>query len=163
MVDRFAGLVWHVIRGFGLPRAVGEDVYQTTWLRATEHLSRIRRPESFGGWLARTAKNECLRVLRHRQREQLHADPDLVVEDPSARADRAALDASRSEMLWQVFGTLSSRCQQLLRLLLLDPPIPYDEVSELLEIPVGSIGPTRARCLERLRSSRDVRLAREDS
>lgn len=156
LVDRFAGLVWHVIRGFRLPNAVGEDIYQTTWLRAAEHLSRIRQPESIGGWLARTAKNECLRALRHRQREQLHSDPGLVVADPAASAERSTLDASRNEVLWGAFEKLPAKCQQLLRVLLVDPPLPYEDVSELLDMPIGSIGPTRARCLQRLRSSREL-------
>ena len=163
LVDRFAGLVWHVIRGFRLPQAVGEDVYQTTWLRATEHLGRIRQPESFGGWLARTAKNECLRMVRHRQREHLHSDPEIEIPDPAASADAGAVQAARSEMVWEAFNTLSAQCQQLLRLLLVDPPLAYEEVGEILGMPLGSIGPTRARCLKRLRSTRNIRLARDES
>jgi RNA polymerase sigma factor (sigma-70 family) len=156
LVDRFSGLVWHVIQGFRLPRAVGEDVFQTTWLRLTEHLSRIRQPESLGGWLARTAKNECLRAVTLGQRERLDLDEGTVVIDLCPDVDRPLLDESRDEVLWQAFEGLPDACQRLLRLLIADPPLSYLEVSEMLDMPIGSIGPTRARCLSRLRSSRGV-------
>lgn len=161
LVDRFAGLVWHVVRGFRLPEAVSEDVFQTTWLRATEHLSQVREPDRLGSWLARIAKNECLRVVRQGQREQLGADADLEV-DPAPSVDRALLDAYRDEVLWNAFAALAPPCQRLLRLLLSDPPMTYGEISELLDMPVGSIGPTRARCLHKLRNSKDVHLAKAE-
>lgn len=156
LVDQFSGLVWHVIRGFRLPRAAGEDIFQTTWLRATEHIGRIRNPEAFGGWLATTARNECLRALRRREREQLSSDSEYVLVDPDASADRSALDGARNEVLWRAFAQLSPKCQQLLRVLMSEPQLAYEDVSELLSMPIGSIGPTRSRCLQRLRSTADI-------
>ncbi len=159
LVEQFAGLVWHVIRGFRLSNAAAEDVYQTTWLRLAEHLDRIRQPESLGGWLARTARNECLRAVKLGGREDLRDDLDLdLVDRTAAPVDRAVETEATNEVLWRAFATLSQACQQLLRLLITEPPLPYDRISELLGISIGSIGPTRARCLAKLRTSRGVYL-----
>ncbi|MFV0526282.1 MAG: RNA polymerase sigma factor [Acidimicrobiales bacterium] len=156
LVDRFSRLVWHVIRGFRLADATAEDVSQTTWLRLAEHLDRIREPDRLGGWLAMTARNECLRVIRTSGREQARADTDLdltdVDENPFARVENTDRDA----VLWRAFTTLAEGCQRLLRLLITDPPLPYARISALLGMPVGSIGPTRARCLEKLRAIRGI-------
>lgn len=158
LVEQFAGLVWHVIRGFRLPDAVGEDIYQTTWLRLAEHLDRIRKPESLGGWLAQTARNECLRAVKVGGRENLRDDMDLDVVDRSAPVDQGIEDETRNEILWRAFATLSEACQRLLRLLIADPPLAYEQVSGLLGISIGSIGPTRARCLAKLRAARGIYL-----
>ncbi|WP_229023170.1 RNA polymerase sigma factor [Actinomarinicola tropica] len=160
LVDRYAGLVWHVVRTFRLPDAVVEDAYQTTWLRLAEHLDRIRQPESLAGWLARTARNECLRAVRLAQREHLDDEVDPpAVEEPFGQPLE---DAERDAALWDAFNTLPARCQRLLRLLLADPPIPYDTISELMDMPIGSIGPTRARCLQKLRATAGIRSLQED-
>lgn len=158
LVEQFAGLVWHVVRGFRLPEAVCEDVYQTTWLRLAEHLDRIRQPESLGGWLARTARNECLRAIKIRGREHLRDDFEIDLVDDSIIIDKGVADGFRDEVLWQAFDALSDSCQRLLRLLIADPPVSYENVSDLLGISIGSIGPTRARCLAKLRSTRGVYL-----
>ena len=158
LVEQFAGLVWHVIRGFRLSNAACEDVYQTTWLRLAEHLDRIRQPESLGGWLARTARNECLRAVKLGGREDLRDNLDLDLVDRGGPVDRMVESEATNEILWRAFATLSQACQQLLRLLIAEPPLPYDRVSELLGIAIGSIGPTRARCLAKLRTSRGVYL-----
>lgn len=160
IVDRFSGLVWHVVRTFRLPEAVVEDAYQTTWLRLTEHLDRIRQPESLPGWLARTARNECLRAVRLAQREQ--ADDEIEPPATEVAFGREIEDAERDAVLWDAFQTLPARCQQLLRLLLSDPPIPYDTISELMDMPIGSIGPTRARCLQKLRATAGIHALQED-
>lgn len=162
LVERFAGLVWHVIRGFRLSDAIGEDVYQTAWLRLAEHLDRIRNPEAVGGWLASTARNECLRVIKVNGREQLIDHQEIDIIDLNATTDQSVTDTAQAEILWQAFGALSEACQRLLRLLITDPPLSYDEVSEQLEMSVGSIGPTRARCLAKMRSSRGMHLLGHD-
>lgn len=158
LVDRFGRLVWHVVRGFRMSDAAAEDVYQTTWLRLAEHLDRIRDPASLGGWLARTARNECLRVVKLGGRENLRSDLDLGLADPEAPVGHTVEIEDRNEILWQAFAALPEPCQRLLRLLMAEPPLSYDRVSELLDIAVGSIGPTRGRCLAKLRSSRGVDL-----
>lgn len=153
LVDRFGNLVWSVVRGFRLDPASAADVSQTTWLRLVENLNRIRDPERLAGWLATTARNESLRVLRHRQRELPTVDIE-VLGDP-AFVDPAAdlIESERAAVLVVAFQELSEDCQTLLRLLAAEPPLEYEEISELVQRPIGSIGPTRARCLERLRRS----------
>lgn len=162
LVEQYAGLVWHVIRGFRLPNAAAEDIYQTTWLRLAENLDRIREPSSVGGWLARTAKNECLRAVKVNAREQLRDDIEIDLSDPTIEIERGVEDEARNEVLWQAFSTLSEACQRLLRLLISDPPVPYEHIGELMEMSIGSIGPTRARCLAKLRTSRGVYVMRTE-
>ena len=153
LVDRFGNLVWSVVRGFRLDPASAADVSQTTWLRLVENLDRIREPERLAGWLATTARNESIRVLRHRQRELPTVDVE-VLGDP-AFVDPAAdlIESERAAALVGAVQELSEDCQTLLRLLATEPPLEYEEIAELVERPIGSIGPTRARCLERLRRS----------
>jgi RNA polymerase sigma factor (sigma-70 family) len=149
LVDRFNGLVWSVARAHRLSPVDAADVVQTTWLRLVEHLGRLQEPERVGAWLATTARRECLRVLRHSARQVVTEElPEQVSTEPP---DAALLAEERDRALWQAFGGLSERCQTLLRILVAEPPPSYDEVSAALDMPIGSIGPTRQRCLERLR------------
>jgi RNA polymerase sigma factor (sigma-70 family) len=161
LVGNFSGLVWSVARSYGLSRADAADVVQTSWLRLAEHLGRIQYPERVGSWLATTARHEALRLSRASRRlvltdvEMLLA-PDAAADDDSPEqavlgAEQQAFDEQRGTQLWSAFGELSARCQQLLRVLIASPPPHYADVAAALEIPVGSIGPTRARCLEQLR------------
>ncbi len=154
LVDGLSGLVWSVARGFGLFGADAADVSQTVWLKFVEHIGRLREPERAPAWLATTTRHECLRVLRRAGRSVSVADPPeqparlTLAED----AERAVLAAEDSARLWQALDHVSPACQRLLRLLATDPPLSYDEVSALLDMPKGSIGPTRMRCLDRLRT-----------
>jgi RNA polymerase sigma factor (sigma-70 family) len=153
LVEGFSGLVWSVVRGHGLYGAEAADVCQTVWLRLVEHLHRLREPERAGAWLATTARHECLRVLRRRGRSTPMADPPEV-SDVSAESDPGAKVVAREdhELLMAALDGVSGQCQQLLRLLIVDPPLSYDEISMVLDMPKGSIGPTRQRCLVRLRA-----------
>jgi RNA polymerase sigma factor (sigma-70 family) len=159
LVDRFLPLVNSVIAKFRLSAADGDDVNQTVWLRLVEHLGELREPRALPGWLVTTTRNEALRVIRLRGRA-IPVDPqghtleaiveqrdlaDDLMRDERARAFRAAL------------LELPAGRRELLELLLTDPPISYDEISEKLGIPKGSIGPTRARALEQLRNTRAMR------
>ncbi|HWK25263.1 MAG TPA: sigma-70 family RNA polymerase sigma factor [Solirubrobacter sp.] len=149
LVDRFNGLVWSVARSYRLATPDASDVVQTTWLRLVEHLDRLQDPDRVGAWLATTARREALRALR------LSARQVPTGELPDAGTDgqlgAALLEAERDRALWAAFGALSERCQALLRVLVAEPPPRYEEVAAALDMPIGSIGPTRARCLERLR------------
>ena len=149
LVDRYNGLVWSVARSHRLSTVDASDVVQTTWLRLVEHLDRLQDPERVGAWLATTARRECLRTLRHSARMVVSDEPPEQVTE--AQLDAALLAEERDRALWQAFGGLSERCQTLLRILVADPPPSYDEIGAALDMPIGSIGPTRARCLERLR------------
>ena len=151
LVRRYSGLVWAVARGFALSMADAADVSQTTWLRLVEHLTKLREPEHLGGWLATTTRNECLRLLRKNGREIVEADAGIDVESGEPTPEAVVLDNERDRLLWLSLGEIPQRCQVLLRALSLSPPPSYGEVSAALGMPVGSIGPTRARCLDHLK------------
>lgn len=151
LVERFAGLVWGVARGIGLSPADAADVSQTTWLRLAEHLDRLREPERVGAWLATTARHEALRTSRQAQRQVLLDTSDLAVADEAPAADHHVLDEERDAALWRAFDALPPPCKGLLRVLIAEPTPSYAEVSAALGMPVGSIGPTRGRCLKQLR------------
>ena len=153
LIGRFGGLVWSVARAHGLSRADAADVSQTAWLRLVEHLDRLRDPERVGTWLASTARHEALRTLR-RARRQLPVGDDAELErsgPPVDSPEARTLAAERSDILWRAFAALPPRCQTLLRVLMADPPPSYQQVAVAMDMPIGSIGPTRGRCLDRLR------------
>jgi RNA polymerase sigma factor (sigma-70 family) len=154
IVDRFQGLVWATTRAHRLTHADAADVAQTTWLRLVESLDRIRDPERLGAWLATTARRECLRHIRLRGREFLSEDTD-VFEAPAddSLPELALLTSERDSALWRAFVRLSERCQALLRLLVSSEEPSYQEIGAALGMPVGAIGPTRMRCLEKLRGN----------
>jgi RNA polymerase sigma factor (sigma-70 family) len=159
LVEQFGALVWSVARAHRLSAADAADVSQTTWLRLVEHLDTIKQPERVGAWLATTARRECLAVIRRRSRQIPVEDGGDLAEESldEPPPDGALLEAEEHSILAVAFGRLAERCQRLLRLLMTDPPPQYDEVAAAMEMPVGSIGPTRARCLERLK--REVSIA----
>jgi RNA polymerase sigma factor (sigma-70 family) len=153
LIGRFGGLVWSVARAHGLSQADAADVSQTAWLRLVEHLHRLRDPERVGTWLASTARHEALRTLR-RARRQVPVGDDAELEGsgpPAESPEGRTLAAERSDILWRAFAGLPPRCQTLLRVLMADPSPSYQQVAAAMGIPIGSIGPTRGRCLERLR------------
>jgi RNA polymerase sigma factor (sigma-70 family) len=160
LVARFSNLVWAVARAHRLANADAADVYQTTWLRLAEHIGRIEHPERVGAWLATAARRECLQSLRLAAKTAPTDDMDRLditaaVGNPTEEAVLAAEtgreDAARAAAMWRAFERLSGRCRELLRILMASPPPSYAEVAAALGLPLGSIGPTRARCLQRLR------------
>ena len=152
LVDRYAGLLWSVARGFRLDQADAADAVQTAWLRLLEHLDALRDPEHVGAWLATTVRRECLRQLRRSGRERPTEETDLDVVDLTAEPLEAGLVRAESTAeLVGALGRIPEPCRRLLRVLMADPPPSYEEVSAALEMPIGSIGPTRGRCLNRLR------------
>lgn len=152
LVDRFAGLVWHVARGHRLGDADAADVVQTVWLRLVESLPRLREPAAVGGWLATTTRHECLRVLRASARE-VADDTAAMLDLPSREASpEAVLELAEDQhLVRRALDRLSERCRTLLRALAYSPDDSYADVSASLGVPVGSIGPTRSRCLQQLR------------
>ena len=153
LVDQYSSLLWSIARSFRLSTADSADAIQTTWLRLVESLDRIEDPERLPGWLATTVRRECLRVLRQSKREQVSASDDGLPEvvDPGEPLDAHLLREERDAELWRTFEQLGERCRTLLRVLMTTPPPSYAEVSAALDMPVGSIGPTRQRCLDHLR------------
>jgi RNA polymerase sigma factor (sigma-70 family) len=152
LVAGFAGLVWAVARGHRLQAEDAADVFQTTWLRLLQQLPRLREPERVGAWLATTARRECLRVLGQRSREPA-TEPEMLdlTADAGPPVDVELVRAERDDALWHCLETSTPRCRELLRVLFAEPPLNYTEVAEVLDMPIGSIGPTRRRCLEHLR------------
>jgi RNA polymerase sigma factor (sigma-70 family) len=154
LVDRFAPLVWTICMRYKLSRPDAADVCQNVWLRLTENLDTIRDPAALAGWLATTARRECLVQFRRRDREVLSAmETDLADDVDRTDPDRDVLRIERKQALLAAFAELPDNARLLLTLLMEDPPRPYRDISATLGIPVGSIGPTRARHLERLRRS----------
>jgi RNA polymerase sigma factor (sigma-70 family) len=154
LVDQFSRLIWAMTRDFRLAESDAADVVQATWLRLLEHIDRIEYPERVGSWLATTARHECLRHLAARKRVALVDDQDAAfggaaVHQPEV--DERLLAEERARAVRAAMSTLPSRSQRLLELLMADPPVSYTEISDQLGLPIGSIGPTRGRCLERLR------------
>lgn len=153
LVDRFSRLVWSVARNFRLSDADAADVCQTTWLRLVEHLRAINDPDRLAGWLATTARREAISVLRKRDREVPVFDaPDEEDEDEEQNPERRTIAQDEYRELWNAFAGLSEKCRGLLRVLAVSPLDNYAQIAAALRMPVGSIGPTRARCLDRLRA-----------
>jgi RNA polymerase sigma factor (sigma-70 family) len=150
LVDEFCRMIWAVARGHRLCDADAAEVVQATWLLLLEHLHDLHEPARVGSWLATTARRECLRVLRGAKRVAPYGD-DLPEPGVEQAQERAVVIAERDRALWRAFGCLRPGDQVLLRLLMAEPRPAYDEISAALDMPIGSIGPTRARALERLR------------
>ena len=151
VIDEYDGLVRSVAASFRLQTADVHDVAQTTWLRLLQNVRAIREPERLAGWLAVTASRESLAVLRRSSR--LRPLP-MVDETPDATVDPARDVADRDEAqdLWAAVAELSPRQQRLLIALFREELDSYNDVAATCAMPIGSIGPTRARALSRLRS-----------
>lgn len=152
IVASFSGLIWSIAGTHRLGPTDAAEIAQTTWMRLVENLGAIREPDRLGGWIATTARRECLRLVRLRGREIVVDDEaafDVGIGEPTP--EERLLDRERDRILWRAFARLPERCRTLLRLVVISAP-PYAEVAAALDMPVGSIGPTRGRCLKRLRS-----------
>jgi RNA polymerase sigma factor (sigma-70 family) len=159
LVDRYAPLVWSICLRYRLDRHDIDEVGQSVWLLLVEKIGSLRDPAALPGWLATTSQRECIRMLRSVRRadhaelppeDQLPSDPDATpIED-------MILAAERDAALRTAFAELPGGCRELLSLLMDDPPTRYAEISAALGMAVGSIGPTRTRCLDRLRRSPHV-------
>ena len=154
LTDRYTGVLWSMARGMRLSEADAADAVQTTWLRLVENLDALRDSARVGGWLVTTMRRECLAVLRRGARTSplsaTHSWEDLVDDEDSP--EQLVLRSERDAALWRAFVRLRPACQMLLRLLISEPAPSYAEVAAALDTPVGSIGPSRQRCLSRLRT-----------
>ena len=154
LVERFAPLIWSICHRYSLGRADAEDVGQYVWLRLVDQLDAVHDPAALPGWLATTTQRECLRALRAaRTQHACRYEPDVesIPDEQTGMAEHEVLLAERHAALREAFARLPLPCQRLIALLLEDPPLPYAEISARLGIPVGSIGPSRGRCVEKLR------------
>ena len=160
IVAELSPLLWQVARIQGLDRPTAEDVVQTTWLRLLRNLKGIRTPESLVSWLITVTKREAWRVRNAGRGEQPVDDWVIAgLRDPAAEPDEHVLKDERRRALWAAFRHLSERCQALLRLVAFAHRPTYNDVATALGMPIGSIGPTRGRCLAKLR---DLLVAGDD-
>jgi RNA polymerase sigma factor (sigma-70 family) len=154
LIERYAPLVWAICARHRLSDHDIEDVSQCVWLLLVEQLGKLRQPAALPGWLATTTRRECLRVVTaSRKSQQLGSTVDDALFADERAIDEEILIAERNAALRTGFAELPPHGQHLLAMLFRDPPCSYSEISATLGIPIGSIGPQRARCLEQLRHS----------
>ena len=154
LVRLMTPVLWHVVRAYGLDHGLAQDVVQTTWLTLVRRHDSITEPRAVSGWLTTCARREAWRVSRVQRRadptEADHLEPHLPAqesaEDKAARSDE-------SDRLWKAVRTLDERCQRLLRIVAFEERPDYARIAQDLSMPIGSIGPTRQRCLGKLRSA----------
>lgn len=152
LVDRLSGVVWKVIGNYGLAAADREDVFASAFFRLYDKLGTIVTPQALPGWMATTTRNEVYALLRQHGRLQPMDELPLHEVVPGDH-DAAMLDDELQRAVHEAFGRLPARSQALLRLLTAVPPLSYEEIGRMLDMPHGSIGPTRARVLDQLRSN----------
>jgi RNA polymerase sigma factor (sigma-70 family) len=153
VIRRYEHFVWSVVRSFRLGDADAHDAVQATWLRLVENLGRLRDPEHLGSWLATTASRECLRIIRRGSRETWDVEERLAQrpDDVSPAPEQTAVEAMMADVLWEHVAVLPPRAQALLRAMSRSDAPAYAELSQSMNMPIGSIGPTRGRYLRRLR------------
>lgn len=158
LTERLMPAIWGVVRSFGLSRDQSEDLSQTVWLRLIDRHDTIRDPERVAGWVLSTARNEALAMIRKGNREQPTEVLDLTESTHAQPGDRLEVEDTH-RLLREAFEQLGEQCRALLRLLA--SKVPYADVAIHLDMPVGSIGPTRQRCLKRLRATSAGKQVRE--
>ncbi len=153
IVAELSPLLWQVARAAGLSPGDAEDVLQTVWLRLVAHLNDIHDSTALTGWLLTTTRREAWRV-RATERRQVPTDQESFAELPDHRpgSDEQVIIGDQRRVLWVAIRRLSARCQELLRIIAFAPRPDYAAVAAELGMPVGSIGPTRGRCLAKLRA-----------
>lgn len=145
-------VLWHVVRAYRLDEDVCEDVIQFTWLTLVRKQESVENPRAVSSWLIITARRQAWRVASRNRREDAADDESLAPMLPSTRAAEAeAVEADENHRLWDAVAQLNERCQRLLRVIAFDDRPDYKHISDDLGMPVGSIGPTRRRCLEKLK------------
>lgn len=151
-MDRFGQMVWSTARSFRLDDATAKDVSQTVWLKLIENVDRIKDPERLPGWLATTCRREALRVVKRGERI-IATEFEYDVEDDAPSFEELLIGDEQNRMVVKAFHTLDDVCRELLRLMTIEPALSYEEISEVTGRPIGSLGPTRSRCLAKLKSA----------
>jgi RNA polymerase sigma factor (sigma-70 family) len=157
ILSRYGKLVYTTVRSFRLQEADALDAVQMTWLRLAENADRVQFPERLGGWLATTARRECLHIVRKIKVGPNYTDvaPEIVP-DPSVGPEQRAIDANSTVELRKLIDELSPLRRTLIRMLFTEEPCSYGEIARIAGIPPGGIGPTRARALRQLRDKLDA-------
>lgn len=153
LVARYSPLLRARIRGFRLQEADAHDVMQTTWMRLAENLGRLHTPEHLAGWLATVASRECLKVLRAHGRTAPVDEVVLDLPDQAPGPEQIVVDRFTGGALRAAVGALPPRRRELLDALFAENRGPYARIAQEFGIPIGSLGPTRARALAELRTS----------
>lgn len=157
LVRDHADVVWSIIRVLGIQEPNASDVFQIVFLRLTENLAKID-PPALRAWLRTVTRRCCYDVSRQRQRNPIpsdHLTESAATWQPTI--EEIAVQADDQQAVLRGLARLSAACQRLLRLISANAEFSYQEISELLDMPIGSIGPTRARCLEQLARTAEVR------
>ncbi|MQA87860.1 MAG: sigma-70 family RNA polymerase sigma factor [Streptosporangiales bacterium] len=153
LVVGYENLVWAIVRRHRLSDSDAWDVCQTVWLRLVEHIDRLSDPQRVGAWLMTTAKRECLRVQEQSRRSLLAGEQGgQGWPGDDGGVDAELLRDETTKEVREAFRELPERHQRMLSLLMTEPQLSYKEIASRLGMPVGSIGPTRGRCLEKLRN-----------
>jgi RNA polymerase sigma factor (sigma-70 family) len=153
LVRRLSPVLWHVVRAHGLDSERAQDVVQTTWLTLVRRHESIAEPQAVAAWLTTTARREAWRVAKAAGRQSPIADDLLETELPvQPSAESTAVTEDQNARLWACVRELSERCQRLMRIVAFEDRPDYRGLAEDLQMPVGSIGPTRGRCLAKLKA-----------
>ncbi|WP_137122808.1 RNA polymerase sigma factor [Segeticoccus rhizosphaerae] len=153
LVRLLSPVLWHVVRAYGLERDRAEDVVQTTWLTLVRRADSVKDCQAIGAWLTTTARREAWRQSGAESRTSTATDEFLADKVPPGQsAEAEVLVRDEQDRLWAGVRQLSDRCQRLLRIVAFSPRPNYTDLSDELGMPVGSIGPTRGRCLDKLRT-----------
>jgi RNA polymerase sigma factor (sigma-70 family) len=167
LVVRLERVVWKSVNMMTYDREVRDDAFAATWLRLAERLDSIREPEKLPGWLTTTACNEVRQIVRQRGRHHVSLTEswgtsggvgDLLetLSDDAGEHSDDLVAAEQRRVIRAAFGRLDENCREIITVLVLaDPPVPYDEASDLLDRPIGALGPSRRRCLDKMRSLLD--------
>lgn len=151
LVDLITPVLWHTARAQGASPATAEDAVQTAWLRLVEYGDRMTEPAAVLGWMVTTVKRECWRQVR-RDRRDTDLDSAPEPRDCVAAPEAEVILADRQRVLWDHVQELTPRCRELLRVIAFSDRADYAQLAQALGMPVGSIGPTRGRCLTKLRA-----------
>src|SRR6478735_5845831 len=153
LVRLMSPVLWHVVRATGLEREPAEDVVQSTWLAMVRSAERISDPQAVSGWLCTTARREAWRTRKQSTRSTPVEDEALEIRLPNEESPEAAVVlGDEQRQLWSCLAKLPERCQRLLRIVAAEQRPDYTRIAADLQMPVGSIGPTRGRCLDKLRA-----------
>ena len=152
LVRVMSPVLWHVVRATGLDKEASEDVVQNTWLTLVRSADSVRDPQAITRWLCTAARREAWRVSKASTRTRPVEDEVLDARMPAQTSPESeVVTGDENARLWQALGRLPERCQKLLRIVAWEPRPDYSSVADTLDMPIGSIGPTRRRCLEKLR------------
>jgi RNA polymerase sigma factor (sigma-70 family) len=157
LVERFDGMLRSVARSYRLTPQDVDDAVQATWVQLYEHIDTVRDTSAIAAWLATTVRRQSLHILQRRVREHLTDEPETMVTDPAEAPDATLLDGERRLVLTRALSTLPDRQRELMTLIASDTTPNYKQIGARLGMPVGSIGPTRARCMARLQQHSELR------